>query len=232
MRDESGVPVGAVLVFRDVTDRRRADEAQARLAAIVETSDDAIVGKTLDGIIRSWNSGAQRIFGYNAEEAVGKPITLIIPPERLEEERMILGRLVKGERIEHFETRRVAKGGRMLDISLTVSPLRDPEGNIIGASKIARDVTERKRVEDALRGSEARYRAIIEATPECVKLVAPDGTLLQMNSVGFAMVEGDEGVVGQCVYNVIAPEHRDSFRAFNERVCRGSAARSSLTSSA
>ncbi len=151
MRDELGAPVGAVLVFRDVTERRRAEEAQARLAAIVESSEDAIVSKTLDGVIRSWNAGAERLFGYTAEEAVGRPITLIIPPERLDEEREILARLRRGERIEHFETVRVAKDGRRLDISLTVSPIRDAEGRVIGASKIARDITERKRAEAALR---------------------------------------------------------------------------------
>ena len=129
MRDERGNPVGAVLVFRDVTERRRAEEAQARLAAIVESSDDAIVSKTLDGVIRSWNAGAERIFGYTAAEAVGQPITLIIPPERHDEEPAILARLRRGERVDHFETVRVAKDGRRLDISLTISPVRDADGH-------------------------------------------------------------------------------------------------------
>ena len=158
MRDEGGAALGAVLVFRDVTERKRAEEARARLAAIIESSEDAIVSKTLDGVIRSWNAGAERLFGYTAEEAVGRSITLIIPPERLDEERAILERLRRGERVEHFETVRVAKDGRRLDISLTISPIRDGAGHIIGASKIARDITERKRAEDALRESEARYR--------------------------------------------------------------------------
>ena len=128
IRDESGAPVGAVLVFRDVTERKRAEEAQARLAAIVESSDDAIVSKTLDGVIRSWNAGAERLFGYTADEAIGQPITLIIPPERHDEERAILARLRRGERVEHFETVRVAKDGRRIDISLTISPVRDARG--------------------------------------------------------------------------------------------------------
>ena len=110
MRDETGARCGAVLVFRDVTERKRAEEAQALLAAIVESSEDAIVSKTLDGVIRSWNAGAERLFGYTAEEAVGQPITLIIPPERQDEEREILARLRRGERIEHFETVRVVQG--------------------------------------------------------------------------------------------------------------------------
>jgi PAS domain S-box-containing protein len=135
----------------DITDRKRAEEAQARLAAIVESSEDAIVSKTLDGIITSWNQGAEHLFGYAAAEAVGQPITLIIPPERHYEEPAILERLRRGERVEHFETVRVAKDGGRLDISLTISPVRDSGGRIIGASKIARDISARKRTETALR---------------------------------------------------------------------------------
>ncbi len=156
MRDEGGAVVGAVLVFRDVSDRRRAEEAQARLAAIVDSSEDAIVSKTLDGIITTWNAAAERLFGYTAREAVGRPITLIIPTERHDEERGILERLRRGERVEHFETVRMAKDGRRLDISLTVSPIRDDAGRIIGASKIARDITERKAIEKALREADRR----------------------------------------------------------------------------
>jgi PAS domain S-box-containing protein len=131
-------------------ERRLAEEARAHLAAIVDSSQDAIISKTLDGVVRTWNRGAEVLFGYTAEEAVGRPITLIIPPERLHEEREILARLARGERIEHYETVRVAKDGRRIDLSLTVSPIRDAEGHIIGASKIARDVTEQKRAVKAL----------------------------------------------------------------------------------
>jgi PAS domain S-box-containing protein len=160
IRDGDGAVIGAVLVFRDVTERMRTEEVRARLAAIVESSDDAIVSKTLDGVIRSWNAGAERLFGYTPEEAVGRPITLIIPPERHDEERTILDRLTRGERIEHFETVRVAKDGRRIDISLTVSPVRDAQGRVIGASKVARDVTERKRAEAERERAEAeRERA-------------------------------------------------------------------------
>jgi PAS domain S-box-containing protein len=156
IRDDSGATVGAVLVFRDVTERRRAEEAMARLAAIVESSQDAIVSKTVDGIILSWNSGAERLFGYEPHEAIGKPITLIIPPERQDEEHEILTRIVRGDRVEHFETVRVSKHGRRIDISLTVSPVRDSTGRVIGASKIARDITDRKRAEEALRKADQR----------------------------------------------------------------------------
>jgi PAS domain S-box-containing protein len=156
IRDRNGATVGAVLVFRDVTERRQAEGVQARLAAIVDDSEDAIVSKTLDGIILTWNAGAARLFGYTAVEAVGRPINLIIPPERQGEEFEVLARLRHGERVEHFETVRVSKEGRRIDISLTVSPIRDSKGRIIGASKIARDITDRKRAEEALREADRR----------------------------------------------------------------------------
>ena len=132
---------------RDVTERERAEEARALLAAIVEATDDAVVSKTLDGIVTSWNAGATRIFGYEAAEMIGRPIEVIIPHDRLEEEQDILRRLRRGESIDHFDTMRRAKDGRMVDVSLTISPVRDESGRIIGASKIARDVTDRKRAE-------------------------------------------------------------------------------------
>jgi PAS domain S-box-containing protein len=162
LRDESGVPVGAVLVFRDVTERRRAEESRSLLAAIVESCEDAIVSKALDGTILSWNAGAARLFGYTPTEAIGRSITLIIPLDRHDEEREILERLRRGERIEHYETVRVAKDGRPIDVSLTISPVRDGSGRIVGASKVARDVTERKRSVEVLRESEERYRKLAE----------------------------------------------------------------------
>jgi PAS domain S-box-containing protein len=151
MRNGAGAIVGAVLVFRDVTERKRAEETQALLAAIVESSEDAIISKSLDGTIRSWNSGAERLYGYTRDEAVGQPITLIIPPDRLAEESVILKRLYRGERIDTLETVRLSKDDRRLDVSLTISPIRDSGGRVVGASKIARDNTERKQVEEALR---------------------------------------------------------------------------------
>ena len=144
IRDELGNLVGAVNILVDVTDRRRAEDALTLLSSIVESSEDAIIGKTLDGRIRSWNSGAERLFEFTADEAIGSSIELILPPDRLDEEKMILSRLSRGERIEHYETVRMAKSGRRLDISLTISPIRDHTGRIVGASKIARDITARK----------------------------------------------------------------------------------------
>jgi PAS domain S-box-containing protein len=129
-------------------------ESDRLLAAIVESSDDAIVSKDLDGIVTSWNVGAERIFGYTPQEIVGKSITLIIPPELQDDEPRILAKIRAGERIDHFETIRLHKDGHRIDISLTVSPVRDSEGRIVGAAKIARDITEKKRLEAAIRTSE------------------------------------------------------------------------------
>ena len=200
-----------------------AENANALLAAIVASSDDAIVSKNLDGTITSWNKSAERLFGYTAEEAVGKHITLIIPRERWNEEDSIIARLRRGERVDHFETIRRRKDGSTIELSLTISPVRDSTGRIIGASKVARDITQQKRAERALRESEERFRAIVETTPECVTLVARDGSLLQMNSSGLRMIGASclEAVAGKSIYERIAPEDRDRFRIFNERVCAG-----------
>src|SRR5262249_40459264 len=154
--DDSGRLTGAVNVLVDVTDRQRTADVQTFLAAIVETSDDAIVSKTLDGRILTWNRGAERLFGYRAEEVIGKSITVIIPSDRLYEEDDIQARLRHGERIDHYETVRAAKGGRLVDISVTISPLRDATGRIVAASKVARDITLRKQAEDALRLADQR----------------------------------------------------------------------------
>ncbi len=149
--DAGGRVCMAVNIFRDVTERRRAEEERARLASIVESSDDAILSKTLDGTITTWNKGAERTYGYSAEEAVGRSISMLVPPDRPDEIPRILEGLRRGEKIEHFETVRVTKDSRRIDISLTVSPIRNSSGDIVGASTIARDITERKRSEDALR---------------------------------------------------------------------------------
>jgi PAS domain S-box-containing protein len=333
-----------VLTFHDVTEQKQAERSTSHLAAIVDSSDDAIISKRLDGTITSWNQSAERLYGYKAEEAIGQHITLIVPWERRSEEEDILRRLAEGERVDHFATERKRKDGATVDVSLTISPIRDAAGRIIGASKVARDITERrqaeralseqarlldlsndaifvrdggdhvtywnkaatelygftreealgrvthellhtqfpaplgmikeqlhrderwngelvhtrkdgtkvivisrwvldrkasgnalriletnsnitqqKRTEKALRESEERFRAIVETTPECVKLVSADGTLLHMNKPGLEMVgarSADE-VVGKNVYDLIAPEDRERFKAFNESICRG-----------
>jgi PAS domain S-box-containing protein len=148
LQTEHGVLVSSAI--RDITERRKAEEQRFRLAAIIDSSADAIIGKTLEGVITSWNDGAQRLFGYTSEEMVGKSITVLIPPGREHEETEILARLAKGERIEQFDTVRRLKDGRDIDVSLTSSPVRDSRGNLIGASKIVRDITRRRRAEVAL----------------------------------------------------------------------------------
>jgi len=164
VRDSAGRIAGASKIARDVSERRRGEATLARLAAIVDYSDDVIVSKTLDGIITSWNRAAERTFGWTEAEAVGRHITLIIPPDRRVEEDDVLARIRRGERVDHFETVRVGKDGRLIDVSITISPVRDTAGRIIGASKIARDVTERRRLEAQLgallvREQEARREA-------------------------------------------------------------------------
>ena len=147
---DDGRPVQLRGTLQNVTERKRAEAARFRHAAIVESSEDAIISKNLEGIVLTWNMGAQRIFGYSESEAIGQPITILIPPELREEEDQILRSLKAGERIQHFETVRVAKGGKRIDVSLTISPVRDSSGRIVAASKIARDITERKLTEKAL----------------------------------------------------------------------------------
>ena len=147
IKNAKGEVIGASKIARDISERRRGDEARARLAAIVDSADDAIVSKTLDGVITSWNRAAQAMFGWTAAEAVGQRITLIIPRERWPEEDEVLARVRKGESIDHFDTVRERKNGERIDVSLTVSPVKDARGRIIGASKIARDVSDRKRAE-------------------------------------------------------------------------------------
>jgi PAS domain S-box-containing protein len=159
LRDPQGKIVGGINMLIDITQRREADIAIRRLAAIVESSDDAIVSKTLDGIITSWNRSAERMFGYTAAEAVGRHITLIIPPERRSEENDVLARLQRGEKVDHFETERQTKDGRRLSISLTISPVKDGAGRVIGASKVARDITERKWAEEQLREAKREAEA-------------------------------------------------------------------------
>jgi PAS domain S-box-containing protein len=201
----------------------RAEQPIDLLAAIVDSSDDAIISKNLDGVITSWNSSAERIFGYTADEAIGRAITLIVPPERRNEEAEILERLRRGERINRLQTVRTARDGTRISVSLTISPVRNGAGRAIGASTVARDVTAQRQAVQALQESEERFRAMVETNPECVSVVAADGTLLHMNSGGVRVLGGncDEVVVGRCVYDLICAPDRDRFRAFNETVCAG-----------
>jgi PAS domain S-box-containing protein len=170
--DSTGTLVGAVNMLLDLTERKRADQYERRLAAIIESSDDAIVSKNLNGIVTSWNRGAEKLFGYTADEMVGQSITVVIPPDRLGEETMVLDRIRRGEPTEHYETVRRRKDGSLVDVSLTVSPIRDGAGRIVGASKIARDITERRRAQEqqGLLVGEMRHR--IKNTLATVQAIA------------------------------------------------------------
>src|SRR6266850_1580026 len=164
VKDGAGRIVGASKVARDITERRKGEIAMRRLAAIVDSSDDVIVSKTLNGIITSWNPAAERLFGWTAAEAIGRHIMLIVPEDRRAEEEDVLARIRQGERVDHFETVRRTKDGRLVDMSITVSPLKDAAGHVVGASKVARDITERRRLEDQrtlllAREQEARQQA-------------------------------------------------------------------------
>ena len=161
--------------------RSAAEERAQQLVFIVESSDDAIISKDLDGIIRTWNSGAQRLFGYSAGEAIGKPVTILFPPGREDEEPGILARVRDGERIHHYETVRRRKDGSLLDISLTVSPVRDGAGRIVGASKIARDITDRKEAERKLRESEQRLSELLAAIPAAIYTTDAQGKVTYFN---------------------------------------------------
>jgi len=167
--------------IENITARRWVEETSRRLAAIVESSQDAIIVKTLDGIITSWNRGAQRLYGHSAEEAVGCHISMLVPPERPEEIPGILRRLRRGMKIEHYETVRVTKDGRYLDISLSVFPIEDAEGNVVSALTIAHDITEYKHIEEELRRSEKRFGAIFEQAAVGMAQVGLDGRWLRIN---------------------------------------------------
>jgi PAS domain S-box-containing protein len=163
LRHDDGAPSQFIGIVEDITQRREAEATRSRLAAVVQSSDDAIVTKTLEGIITSWNPGAERIFGYRAQEVIGRPVTLLIPADHLDEEPGILERLRKGERIDHYSTVRRRKDGTLIDVSLTVSPIKDASGRIVGASKIARDISAHKRAEEALR-EQNKVLELLEAT--------------------------------------------------------------------
>ena len=206
----------AACVLQDVTERKRAEAALGRLAAIVESSDDAIVSKNLNGVITSWNTAAQRIFGYTEAEVLGRSVTVIIPPELLNEETSILRRLRSGEHIEHYETIRITKAGKRIPVSLTISPMKDSEGRVVGASKIARDITERKRVEENLQRSEAEANAraeelavILDAVPG-MALIARDPACQRITGsrIAYELLRLPHGTnISKSAENGDAPSH-------------------------
>jgi PAS domain S-box-containing protein len=191
IRDEQGVVSGCVLVFRDVSERRQWEKREASrllnarfLASIVESSDDAIISKSLDGIIQSWNAAAERLFGYTSAEAIGRHISLVIPPDRLAEEDHISSSLQAGTRIDHFETERVRKDGRRVQISLTVSPIKDDNGNVVGASKIVRDITDRKLAES----ERQKFVTLIENSTDFIGICDLNAVPIFVNRAGLQMI--------------------------------------------
>ncbi|MEA3202955.1 MAG: hypothetical protein QOI63_621 [Thermoplasmata archaeon] len=188
------------------------------LAAVVESSEDAIVTKDLHGIVTSWNRGAERVFGYSADEMVGRPITRLFPPDRLDEEPRILARIQAGERVEHFETKRVRKDGGVIDVSVTISPLRDERGRIVGASKIARDITERRQAER----ERAVLAAIVASSSDAIVATDLDGTVTSWNR-GAQRLYGytAEEIVGRPIAVLFPPELRHEAREVLEAVRRG-----------
>lgn len=170
------------LIRLDNTERQHTEATRTQLAAIVDSSDDAIIGKTLEGVITSWNSGAEQLYGYSVEEVIGQPISLLIPSDRQDELPEILARLKRGESIKHFETERQRKDGTRLFVSLTISPIKNVLGQIMGASTIARDITERKRAEEALRTSEEKFSILFEKSALAIVLsTLPDGLIMNVN---------------------------------------------------
>ncbi|HEU5453097.1 MAG TPA: PAS domain S-box protein [Terriglobales bacterium] len=181
-RNEAGEVEGIFAAARDVTERTRAELAARRLAAIVESSDDAIIGKTLEGIVLTWNQGAERLYGYSAAEMVGRSVMAVVPAEHQGEVRELLRRIAAGERIEHHETVRQRKDGSRVDVSVTLSPTKDARGEVTGASTIIRDITERKRAEEAVRRANAYNRSLIEASVDPLVTIGSDGKITDVNA--------------------------------------------------
>jgi PAS domain S-box-containing protein len=196
-------------MVRDVTERRQADEVRAHFAAIIESSADAIISTDLNGVIRSWNGSAERMLGYPADEAIGKSIKMLIPKDRAGEEERFVDRLRCGDRVEHYETVRRRKDGQSVDISLTVSPIRDTSGQIIGASKIARDITERKQAEIALKQSEANFRRLADSMPQIIWTASPEGAADYYNRRWYELTGSKEGQTGnEMFFEALHPEDR------------------------
>ena len=231
----------AVLQFStDITERKRAAEISSRLAAIVEGSDDAIIGKTLDGIITSWNNGAEKLYGYSADEMVGKPISILIPPNRPEELKQILDQVRRGEPVRHYETQRLRKHGAMIFVSLTVSPIKDSTGGIVGASTITRDITERKRMENELREhsehleelveeragelkrSEEKFRRIAERSIDEIFEVDLDGKIVYSSQAEESILGYKPGETDRSfALDIFAESERPKIRATMEKLRNG-----------
>jgi PAS domain S-box-containing protein len=213
VRDSHGTIIGASKIVRDITESKHAGRMMAQvenlLALIVASSDDAIISKDLSGTVTSWNRGAERMFGYTAKEMIGSSLLHIIPPERHSEEAAILSKLRRGERVDHYETVRQKKDGRLLDVSITVSPLTDQEGNISGASKIARDISEQKQAQRILHESEARWRVTLESIGDAVVATDASAVVTFVNPVAAT-------ILGRPVEDLVGRPLAEVFKTVNE----------------
>jgi PAS domain S-box-containing protein len=220
-RADDGAVRGLAIVFRDMTRVAEIEGESSRLAAIVDSSNDAIVGKTLAGIITSWNPGAERLFGYTGGEAIGQSIQMLIPAHLVDEERSILARIGNGERVETFETVRLHKDGSEIQVASTISPVHDAQGRVIGASKIAHDITDRKQAQAALVQAEQRLRLVVEAAPSGMLMVDQSGRIVLANQRAAELFGYlPEGLVGQEIDGLVpAPgraahaDHRAAYQA-------------------
>jgi PAS domain S-box-containing protein len=203
-RDEAGEVLGVFAAARDITEQRRAEAARTQLAAIVESSNDAIIGKTTDGIITSWNKGAELIYGYRADEIIGKSVTTLAPPERHGEIRATLEAVRKGGAVAHHETERLRKDGSLIQVAVTLSPIRDAAGNITGISTIARDITEKRRMEEELRQANVYNRSLIEASVDPLVTISADGKITDVN-------RATEQVTGRSRGELIGTDFSDYF---------------------
>jgi PAS domain S-box-containing protein len=224
IKDERGEVAGCVLIFRDVSKQRNLESAAASrlldarlLAAIVESSDDAIISKSLDGIVQSWNAAAERLFGYTAEQAVGRHISLVIPQDRIAEEDTIIASLKAGRRVEHFETERRRSDGQRILVSLTISPIKDDAGNVVGASKIVRDVTQQReaeqreqRLRDEAAAERQKFVTLIENSTDFIGICDLDGVPFYVNPAGLALagLENMEEARRTHVRDLFFPEDR------------------------
>ena len=209
---------GAAGILMDLGNRRSAQLTNTRLAAIVASSDDAIIGKTLDGIVTDWNRGAELMFGYNAKEMLGQPLTRLFPPEKATEEEYILSRIREGEKIDHFETRRRRKNGDIIDVSVTISPVWDNDGVLIGASKVARDITAAKRAQLELMEREAHLRSVLETIPDAMVVIDTRGIIQSFSATaerqfGYRSPE----IVGKNVSRLMPEPYRSQHDSYLAR---------------